>query len=130
MNLRYVDVRQVYFIHQLIVKRAGTKAGIRDFALLHSAIERPKATWQGKDLYKTIFDKAAALLQSLCMNHPFTDANKRTAWASTHKFLTSNNYLLKAERLEAADFMIFVDNGKPELSQISSWLRKHSKKIV
>src|SRR3990170_8734740 len=126
MSLRYVDINQAYLIHELIIKRAGTKAGIRDFTLLHSAVERSKATYAGVDLYRTIFDKAAALLQSLCLNHPFTDGNKRTAWTATHKFLWDNGYLLKAERGQAADFMVWVDNSKPELPKISSWLKKHS----
>lgn len=129
-NWQTVDINQVLEIHKAIVKRAGTKAGVRDFSLLHSAVERPKATFQGHNLYPTIFLKAAALLQSLCMNHPFTDANKRTAWISTKRFLKVNDYHLKAKRLEAADFMVFVDNQKPKLTQISFWLRKHSKKIV
>jgi len=129
MNLRYVDIGQVYLIHQLVIKRAGTKASIRDFTLLHSAVERPKATFQGEDLYTTIFDKAAALLQSICLNHPFTDGNKRTAWASAHKFLWDNGYYLRAKRLEAANFMVGVDNEKPELPKISFWLKNHSKKI-
>ncbi|KKQ84422.1 MAG: Death-on-curing family protein [Candidatus Woesebacteria bacterium GW2011_GWB1_38_8] len=129
MSLRYVDINQVYLIHELIIKRAGTKAGIRDFTLLHSAVERPKATYGGIDLYTTIFDKAAALLQSLCLNHPFTDGNKRTAWSVTHKFLWDNGYLLKAKRMGAADFMVRVDNEKPEISKISSWLKKYSRKI-
>ena len=129
MNWRYVNVQTVYQIHRLIVARAGTRAGVRDFTLLHSAIERPKATWQGKDLYRTAFEKAAALLQSLCLNLPFTDVNKRTAWSSTHKFLWDNGYHLKSERKVAADFMVYVDNKKPDLTEISSWLKKHSKKI-
>lgn len=105
------------------------KAGIRDFTLLHSAVERSKATFQGKDLYPTVFDKGGALLQSLCLNHAFTDGNKRTAWTATHKFLWDNGYYLKSDRKEAADFMVWVDNSKPELPKISSWLKKHSRKI-
>lgn len=126
MSLRYVDIGKVYLIHQLIIKRAKTKAGIRDFTLLHSAVERPKATFLGKDLYSDIFTKTAALLQSLCLNHPFTDGNKRTAWASAHKFLWDNGYHLKARKKEAVEFMVWVDNSKPELTKISSWLKKHS----
>lgn len=129
MSLRYVDIKEVYWIHQLIIKRAGTKASVRDFTLLHSAVERCKATFAGKDLYPTIFEKAAALLQSLTFNHPFTDGNKRTAWSSTHKFLWDNGYLLKAKREDAINFMLTVDNEKSELPNISSWLKKHSKKI-
>ncbi len=126
MNWQYVDIEEVYQIHQAIIKRAGTKASIRDFALLHSAVERPKATYLEQDLYPTVFAKAAALLQSLCLNHSFTDGNKRIAWATAHRFLWLNGYHLFAEIKEGADFMVYVDNGKPELSEISSWLKRHS----
>lgn len=129
MNWRYVDVWQVYLIHQLVIRRAGTRAGVRDFTLLHSAVERPRASFQGKDLYITVFDKAAALLQSLCLNHPFTDGNKRTAWAATHKFLWDNGVYLKANMAEVVKFMVWVDNKQPELRKISFWLKKYSKKI-
>jgi death-on-curing protein len=129
MSLRHVSINEVYLIHELIIKRAGTKASIRDFTLLHSAVERPKATYGGTDLYKSLFGKTAALLQSLCLNHPFTDGNKRTAWASAHKFLWDNGYFLKTKRKEGADFMVWVDNEKPKLHEISIWLKKHSKRI-
>lgn len=124
-----VDITEVYAIHEAIIKRAGTKALVRDFTLLHSAVERPKATFQGKDLYPTIFLKAGALLQSLCMNHPFTDGNKRTAWLSAKRFLKLNGYSLTSKAEEAIDFMIRVDNEQPDLLEISSWLKIHSKKI-
>lgn len=130
MNWRSVDIEEVITIHEIIIKRAGTKAGIRDFALLHSALERPKATYSGRDLYPTIFAKAAGLLQSLCLNHPFTDGNKRTAWTATHKFLWDNGYHLKSFRTDAADFMIYVDNSKPDIKEISSWLKSHSEKLI
>ena len=130
MSWRYVDIEEVYYIHEAVIKKAGTKASVRDFALLHSAVERPKATFAGKDLYHTIFLKAASLLQSLCLNHPFTDGNKRTSWLSTKRFLYVNGYHLKAKRMEAANFMVLVDNEKPEIGKISSWLRKHSNKIT
>ena len=129
MSWQYVDIEEVYYIHEAVIKKAGTKASVRDFALLHSAIERPKATFAGEDLYPTIFLKAASLLQSLCLNHPFTDGNKRTAWISTKRFLYINGYYLKAKRMEAADFMVLVDHEKLEIGIISSWLKKYSRKI-
>lgn len=126
MNWQSVDIGQAILIHEVIIKRAGTKAGVRDFALLYSALERPKANFAGRDLYPNVFIKAASLLESLCLNHPFTDGNKRTAWTITHKFLWDNGYHLKSNRKEAADFMIYLDNSKPELKEISSWLKSHS----
>lgn len=129
-NWQTVSIDQVYEIHKSIVARAGTKASVCDFALLHSAVERPKATYMGRDLYPTVFLKAAALLQSLCLNHPFTDVNKRTAWITTKRFLKVNNFHLKTTRMEAADFMVMVDNQKPDIKEISSWLKSHSTKLT
>ena len=128
-NWQPVDIAEVIAIHQAIIKRAGTKAGIRDFSLLHSALERPKATFEGIDLYPSIFLKAAALLHSMTLNHPFSDGNKRTAWLTTKRLLNINGFHLKAKRMNAADFMVYVDNGKPELAKIAAFLKSHSKKI-
>lgn len=125
MNWQAVDIGEVVRIHEIIIKRAGTIAGVRDFALLHSALERPKATFGGKYLYPDIFTKAAALLESLCLNHAFTDGNKRIAWTTTHKFLWDNEQHLKASSHEAADFMVMVDNSKPGIKIISFWLKSH-----
>ncbi len=123
---KFLDIEKVYTVHSSIIKRAKTKAGVRDFALLHSAVERPKATFQGKSLYPGIFAKATALLQSICLNHPFTDGNKRTAWVSTKTFLAVNGHHLRSEPAAAYKFMLRVDNEKPDLPEISSWLRSHS----
>lgn len=126
--IRFIDIDDVYRLHGLIIQRAGTKATVRDFSLLHSAVERPKVTYLGRSLYPTIFAKAAALLHSICLNHPFTDGNKRTAWATTVRFLWVNNCHLQAERKEAVKFMLRVDSEKLELAEIAKWLKVHSKK--
>ena len=124
--MNWLNIDDVYLIHEEIIKKAGSIASVRDFSLLHSAVERPKATYGGKDLYPNIFVKAAALLHSLCMNHPFTDGNKRTSWASAHKFLWINGYHLRAEKNHAISFMLSVDNEALPLKEISSWLKTQS----
>lgn len=129
MSWLSVDIGEVYTIHRLIVARAGTKAEVRDFTLLHSAVERPRASYGGKDLYPTVYLKAAALLQSLCLNHAFTDGNKRTAWAATHRFLWKNKLRLKAKTKEAVEFMIRVDTQKPTVAFIADWLKKRTRKM-
>lgn len=122
----FVAIDEVLQIHEAMLKAAGGTGGVRDFALLHSAVERPKATFGGKDLYPTLFTKAAALLQSLCMNHAFTDGNKRTAFESTKRFLWRNGYRLKTLPAEGADFMVLVDNQKLELPTIARRIKVHS----
>ena len=125
MIWRFVEIDEGYEIHRGVAKRTKSPAIVRDFSLLHSAVERPKATFGGKDLYPSGFLKAAALLQSLCMNHPFTDGNKRTAWLSTKRFMFLNGYELKSKGLDAADFMVEVDNQKLPIEKIAGWLKKH-----
>lgn len=127
--VKYLSIDQAHEIHRKILERAKTKGIVRDFALLHSAIERPRATFGGRSLYPSVFAKAAALLQSICLNHPFTDGNKRTAWITTGTFLWINGWHLMAKRMEAADFMIKVDNQKPDIVKITAWLKEHSRKI-
>ncbi len=124
--MNWLNIDEVYTIHEEIINKAGSIASVRDFSLLHSAIERPKATFGGQDLYPTIFAKAAALLHSLCLNHPFTNGNKRTSWVSTKRFLKINGYHLKATKSEAVSFMLGVDNDKLPLKDISLWLKRHS----
>ena len=85
--MRYVDITEVHAMHRAIIDKTVGTAGVRDFALLHSAVERPKATFGGIDLYPTLWAKAASLLQSLCLNHAFTDGNKRSGAFSFVWFL-------------------------------------------
>lgn len=123
--MNWLSIDEVYAIHEEIIQKAGSIASVRDFSLLHSAVERPKAAYGGIEFYPTIFVKAAALLHSLCMNHPFTDGNKRTSWVSTKRFLKINGYRLKAVKTEAVSFMLGVDNENLPLKNISAWLKKH-----
>ncbi|HEX5691212.1 MAG TPA: type II toxin-antitoxin system death-on-curing family toxin [Roseiflexaceae bacterium] len=78
---------RVYEIHERIIARTGGIEGLRDAASLHSAVARPFSTFAGEELYPDDFDKAAALFHSLIKSHPFMDATKRTAFASTLYFL-------------------------------------------
>lgn len=77
----------VYEIHDYLIEQTGGLAGLRDLALLHAAIARPFATYDGNDLYPDDFEKAAGLFHSLIKNHPFLDGTKRTAFVSALYFL-------------------------------------------
>lgn len=112
-----------------MVKRFGGSHGIRDIGLIKSAVARPQATFGGKYLYSSIFDKAAALLQSLLKNHSFIDGNKRTALTSAGLFLWKNGYRLVNSHKEEVEFAIKVDNGNLTIKQISRWLKIYSVKI-
>jgi death on curing protein len=125
--VKYLTPQQVLAIHDQMVKRFGGSSGIRDIGLVESAVARPMATFDGVDLYENIYDKAAALLQSLLKNHPFVDGNKRTALSSAGIFLKMNGYILKNCHEEEVEFGVNVDNKHLSIGEISVWLKNHSK---
>ncbi|MGA5414130.1 type II toxin-antitoxin system death-on-curing family toxin [Streptomyces pseudogriseolus] len=97
---------------------------VRDAGLLESAVHRPSASLFGQEAYADLFDKAAALLQSLAVNHPFVDGNKRTAWVSCVVFLALNGLQLRPDIDAAEQLVIAVATGRlDEVKGISEALR-------
>ena len=96
--------------------------------LIESAVERPKSTFDGEDLYPDIFLKAAALMHSLLKNHAFVDGNKRTAYSSCGIFLKLNGYKLENMHKKSLEFAMNVENNSLELEKIAEWLKKNSRK--
>lgn len=124
--MRYLTAGQVLFIHSRLIDETGGSHGIRDIGLLQSAVSRPKATFEGKDLYPDIFYKAAAFMESLIKNHPFIDGNKRMAITSAGIFLQRNGYLLETAQRELERFTLSVAAGKATFEDAVKWFRKHS----
>ncbi|WP_179031219.1 type II toxin-antitoxin system death-on-curing family toxin [Paenibacillus kribbensis] len=112
--------------HYYMMKRMedADQAGIKDHALLESAVHRPMQSLFGEDAYPSLFDKAAALLESLVKNHCFHNGNKRTAYLAVKSFLMLNGYHLKIERSYAVEFIVDIANSKYSLEQIVSILRE------
>lgn len=123
----FLTLEQVLVIHEDQIERYGGSIGIRDLALLESAIFRPQSSFSGQDLYETIFDKATALVHSLLLNHAFIDGNKRTSTVSTIVFLKLNGWNLVVSQNELVQFAKDVEEKKLSLEQISFWLEKNSK---
>ena len=91
--LLHLSAEAVKAIHDEVLAAHGGSAGLRDTALLESAVAAPQATYGGEPLLKDIVEIAAAYLFYLCSNHPFVDGNKRTALASCLVFLEANGRL-------------------------------------
>ncbi|MCC0574882.1 type II toxin-antitoxin system death-on-curing family toxin [Streptomyces californicus] len=97
---------------------------VRDVGLLESAAHRPSAAMFGEEAYPDLIDKAAALLQSLAVNHPLFDGNKRTAWLSCVTFLAMNGVDLRPDIDAAERLVIDVATGETdEIKLISQGLR-------
>ncbi|MFC9893061.1 type II toxin-antitoxin system death-on-curing family toxin [Nocardia sp. NPDC127579] len=97
---------------------------VRDMGLLQSALFRPETVAFGVEAYTDVFDKAAALLQSLACNHPFFDGNKRTAWISCMLMLRLNGVRLRVDVDLAEKLVLDVATGRLEnVSEIGDALR-------
>jgi len=123
----YLTAEQVLFIHYRLVSETAGEHGVRDIGLLESAIARPKATFDGQKLYTNIFDKAAALMESLVNNHPFIDGNKRTGIACAVLFLRQNGITFSAKNSDLERFTLRVASSKIKPSEIAKWLKNHSR---
>ncbi|MBA2409771.1 MAG: type II toxin-antitoxin system death-on-curing family toxin [Gammaproteobacteria bacterium] len=95
--MRHLTVDAVLAIHEEVLAAHGGLRGLRDRALMESAIAAPQASYGGEPLLKDGIEVAAAYLFYLCRNHPFADGNKRTAIAAGLVFLEANSLLAKAD---------------------------------
>lgn len=120
--MRYLTAPQILFIHSRLIDETGGSHGLRDIGLLTSAVERPKATFDGEDLYPTIHAKAAALMESLVGNHPFIDGNKRVGITAAALFLQFNDHQLETTNDELERFTMSVAEGNESVDSIAVWL--------
>ena len=102
---------------------------MRDIGGLKSALARPQTTVFGNDAYPTSIEKASAMLHSLVLNHPFHDANKRTAFLAASLFLHLNGISIMGAHQEIEDFVVHVAERHLSVETIAGWLSNHTKKL-
>lgn len=125
--IRYLTPEQVLFLHSRLIQETGGAHGVRDLSMLLSAVGRPRASFDGEDLYPDLFSRAAALLDLLIRNHPFVDGNKRTAITAAGLFLTINGRQLTVEDEEMVRFTLACAQSQHTLDEIVAWLRGHAR---
>jgi len=111
---------------EALAEYGGGQSGIRDAGLIEAAIGRMTSGWGDEEFYPTLFDKAAALLDSIIHNHPFIDGNKRTALLAAGSFLDLNNWELTFDKDEAVKLALAVANKQLAMPEIVQWLQTHS----
>lgn len=121
-----ISKEEILRLHHLSIVRYGGADGIRDEGLLESAIARPYQTFGGDDLYQTVYEKAAAMMESLIINHPFVDGNKRTGFLGMFGILLKENIKLTATDGNIYAFTIRVSTGETKFEDIVSWLKQNS----
>lgn len=116
--MRFLDLEDV--LH--IARRTVAPVEIRDVGLLESAVARPATTVFGADAYPRFHEKAAALVQSVALNHALVDGNKRLALATLMAFLGLNGERLTVDNDGAYDLIIAVVTG--ELADVAAIARR------
>ncbi len=111
-----------------LIEKFGGSGGIRDKSLLESALSRPFQTFDGKDLYIDVIQKAAALIESIIKNHPFIDGNKRIGYVLMRLWLLQNGFDVKATKEEKYLFVIGIASGESDIKDISKWLNRNIQK--
>ena len=116
---------KILLLHQLIAQETGGEVGVRDQALLESALENAFATFGGRDLYFSKEEKAARLGFSLISNHAFLDGNKRIGIYVMLTFLEMNGISMEYTNDDLVRVGISVAEGTMKYESLLEWVRAH-----
>lgn len=117
---QFLTLDEALAIHERVIDRFGGSAGVRDLGLLESALYRPQTGY-----YEDVFEEAAALFESLLMNHPFIDGNKRVAFFATDVFLRLNGWKLSVEAKAAYRILMnLLENSQADFDHLLGWIRE------
>ncbi len=116
----YLTVADVLGLHAILLQRYGGATGVRDPGALEAALFRPQTGY-----YEDIVMEASALLESLAINHPFVDGNKRVAFAAADVFLRINGWRLKRDPMQIfAEMIAMFENSTVDIAHLEPWLRE------
>ena len=119
----HLTVEIVREIHAEAIARFGGSDGVRDSALLESAVAAPQASFGGRSPYQDLTEVAAAYLYYLCRNHPFIDGNKRAALGSCIVFFRLNGIEPKPDGPEWEELVLAIASGSLDREQATIRLR-------
>jgi death-on-curing protein len=127
-SIRFMTVQEIIAINVAVIQKysPGEQIGVKSQSLLESAVLRPRSSAFEKDAYPSLFAKAAALFESLGQNHPFHNANKRTAFTALIIFIQYNGFRLKMDSIFAEDFTVDMVEHKYTFEQLTDIIDKHS----
>lgn len=116
---------KILLLHQVMAEATGGDVGVRDDALLESAIENIYATFDGIELYPSKEEKAARLGYSLISNHAFVDGNKRIGMYIMISFLELNGIKIDANNDDVVNLGLSVACGNANYDDILNWINEH-----
>ena len=122
----FLEPDVVLFMHDQALREYGGTQGVKSEVLLHSALARPENRWHyAESEVPDMATLAAAYAYGIARNHPFNDANKRTAWSCCVLFLRVNGVRIQVHASEAVEVMVTLASGGMEEEEFAVWLRQH-----
>ena len=123
--MKRLSKEQILLLHSQLIQQTGGSDGVRDHALLESAIEAPFQSFGGDELYPTIQAKAARLGYGLIKNHCRIDGNKRIGTHVMLVFLALNGIELSYTQKELYEVILQVASGELEYEDLLKWILRH-----
>lgn len=123
-NCFHLTVEIVREIHAEAIAKFGGSDGVREMALLESAVAAPQGSFGGKSPYADLAELAAAYLYYLCKNHPFIDGNKRAALGACIVFLRLNGVEPSADEPEWEELVSAAAAGTVDRDETTTRLRR------
>jgi death on curing protein len=127
--MQYLTREDILLAHSMVIAETGGSHGVRDPHTILALEELPRQSAFGRELYPTLFDKAALYIRNIITAHPFIDGNKRTAMTASGIFLELNGHKLEAPEGEVEQFALRVISEKLTLEDIALWLKQNSTKV-
>ena len=119
-----LSAAQLVALHGELMRAFGGRRGLRDRGALEAAAARPGMTFDGEDLYPDLAAKAAALMHSLVLNHPFVDGNKRVGAAAAELVVEVNGYRLRADDADLESITFSTAKGELSAEALAIWFRQ------
>jgi death on curing protein len=119
----FLEPDVVLFLHDQSIREFGGYYGVRDEALLSSALDRPRNKF-GYEEHTDLIVLGAAYAFGIAKNHAFLDGNKRTGWASCVLFLQINGIALKVPAAAVVEYVVALATGGLGEAEFADWLRK------
>lgn len=123
--MELLELENVVLFHEKIVNHTGGSAGVRDFGLIESALNRAIMTFDGKELYESLELKISVVAHGLINNHGFVDGNKRIGIAVMLLLLKMNNIMIKYTQQELISLGLGVAEGRLKEKDILTWIESH-----
>lgn len=122
MPFVYITLDEALRIHEILIQKFGGASGVRDLGLIETALLRPQTGY-----YADLVEEAAALWESLAMNHGLIGGNNRVAYACLELFLQLNGADITADNDEIERFIYFnLEAGNFRKDVLEAWLHEHT----